>query len=530
MANASKRRFFLSPITLRILAVNALALGILGGGLLYLDQFRDKLAASRLAELRTQTRIIAGALGEAATLTDEEGGLDVPQARRVLRRLVGDSALRARIFDAQGELVADSRFMFLGRSVIATELPPLDKDQSLLKSAVEDMQRWIGDLIRPSNLPRYVERPIQRADDYPEVLTALSGETGARIRAGGQRIEVLSVAAPVQRLRRVLGAVLITADTADIEALMRDEQTSILQVFGVALAITLVLSIFLAQTIARPLRRLAASASQLEKTPERQVALPDYSGRRDEIGDLSRALTSMTDALYRQLEAVESFAADVAHEIKNPLSSLRSAAETLERTNDAEAQKTLLPLLIEDVRRLDRLITDISSASRLDAELSRAQMVPVDLKALVGAICQIYEAADEDAPEAPVVAFHCDAPKVIVSGIETRLAQVVRNLIENARSFSPSGGVVAVQLRKDGKAFCLTVMDQGPGIPSDSVPKIFNRFYSERPEGEAFGTHSGLGLSISKQIIEAHGGVITAGNRIDGTSGAVFDVRLPGAA
>lgn len=526
MARAARRRF-LSPITLRILAINALALGILGGGLLYLDQFRDKLAAGRLAELRTQTRIIAGALGEAATLTDDEGGLDVPQARRVLRRLVGESALRARIFDTQGELVADSRFMFLGRSVIATELPPLDASQSFLQTAADDLQRWIGDLIRRSDLPRYTERPIQKADDYPEVLTALRGETGARIRSGGQQIEVLSVAAPVQRLRRVLGAVLITTDTADIEALVRDEQTSILQVFGVALAITLVLSVFLAQTIARPLRRLASSASQLEKTPERQVALPDYSGRRDEIGDLSRALTSMTDALYRQLEAVESFAADVAHEIKNPLSSLRSAAETLERTNDADAQKTLLPLLIEDVRRLDRLITDISSASRLDAELSRAQMVPVDLKALIGAICQIYEAADDEALDAAMVTFQCDAPKITVSGIETRLAQVVRNLIENARSFSPPSGVVAVQLRKDGKGTSMTVVDQGPGIPSDSLPKIFNRFYSERPQGEAFGTHSGLGLSISKQIVEAHGGSLIAGNRIDGISGAIFEVRLP---
>lgn len=522
---ATKRRRFLSPITLRILAINALALAILGGGLLYLDQFRDKLAASRLAELRTQTRIIAGALGEAATLTDEEGGLDIPQARRVLRRLVGESALRARIFDAQGELVADSRFMFLGRSVIATELPPLDSSGSFFDRWVDDLQRWIGDLIRPSDLPRYEEKPIQKAEDYPEVIAALRGDVAARIRSSDRQIEVLSVAAPVQRLRRVLGAIFVTTDTADIEALVRDEQISILQVFGVVLAITLVLSIFLAQTIARPLRRLALAANQLEKTPERQVKLPDFSNRKDEIGDLSRALTSMTGALYRQLEAVESFAADVAHEIKNPLSSLRSAAETLERINDAEAQRTLLPLLIDDVKRLDRLISDISSASRLDAELSRAQMERVDLAMLVAAICQIYEAAESDGPD---IDYDGPAQKLFVSGMETRLAQVVRNLIENARSFAPLDGRVRMHLRRDGEAVCLSVVDDGPGIPADSLPKIFDRFYSERPDGEAFGTHSGLGLSISKQIVEAHGGRIKASNRIDGTSGAVFDVSLPG--
>lgn len=521
---ARTRRRFLSPITLRILAINALALAILGGGLLYLDQFRDKLAAARLAELRTQTRIIAGALGEAATLTDDEGGLDIPQARRVLRRLVGESSLRARIFDADGELVADSRFMFLGRSVIATELPPLDESPNVLRRWRDSIQQWIGDLVRPSNLPPYLEKPVQKAADYPEVVSALSGDTGARIRAGSKRIEVLSVAAPVQRLRRVLGAILVTTDTADIEALVRDEQSSILQVFGVALAITLVLSVFLAQTIARPLRRLAVAASQLEKAPERQIPLPDFSARRDEIGDLSRALTSMTDALYRQLEAVESFAADVAHEIKNPLSSLRSAAETLERSKDPEAQRTLLPLLIEDVRRLDRLITDISSASRLDAELSRARMERVDVKALVGAICQIYDATEDSAAK---VVFETDETGMSVNGLETRLAQVLRNLIENARSFSPPGGVVTVRLRGEAKHCTLSVLDQGPGIPSASLPKIFDRFYSERPEGEAFGTHSGLGLSISKQIVEALGGRMTASNRIDGTSGAHFQVELP---
>ncbi|MEO0413310.1 MAG: stimulus-sensing domain-containing protein, partial [Pseudomonadota bacterium] len=283
------RRRYLSPITLRILAINALALAILGGGLLYLDQFRGKLAAARLTELTSQARIISGALGEAATRADDDGALDVAQARRIVRRLVGaNQSMRARIFDGSGELVADSRFMFLGRSVIATELPPPDEKQPVLRQWLEGVQSWVASLVRQSNLPPYVEKPIQRASDYPEVTFALRGDTSTQVRAGPEQAEILSVAVPVQRLRRVLGALLLTTDTSDIEALVRAEQESILIIFALALAVTLILSLFLARTIARPLQKLADAASTLEQAPERQVRLPDYSGRGDEIGDLSR--------------------------------------------------------------------------------------------------------------------------------------------------------------------------------------------------------------------------------------------------
>ena len=517
------RRRFISPITLRILAINALALAILGGGLLYLDQFRDKLAASRLMELRSQARIIAGAIGEAATSDDAEGNLDIRQARRIMRRLVGrNTTLRARLFDTSGELVADSRFMFLGRSVIATELPPPDAETSLIETWIEELQGWIGQLIRPTDLEPYAERAIQRASDYPEVLIAFQGDMASKVRLGADQTEILSVAVPVQRLRRVLGALFLTTDTSDIEALVREEQISILIIFLLALAITLVLSLFLARTIARPLSKLADAASSLQTAPERHVILPDYSRRGDEIGDLSRALTSMTSALYKQLEAVESFAADVAHEIKNPLSSLRSAAETLERSQDTETQRTLLPLLIEDVRRLDRLITDISTASRLDAELSRTQMAPVARDKLVTAICMLYCAGDMPGPKVDCTVS--EAPLTVL-GIESRLGQVLRNLIENARSFCPEEGVVDIGLSKDAGFVLLSVTDEGPGIPEESLDKIFERFYTERPDSEAFGTHSGLGLSISKQIVEAHGGTIKADNRAEG--GARFVVRLP---
>lgn len=517
------RRRYLSPITLRIMAINALALAILGGGLLYLDQFRGKLAEARLTELNSQALIISGALGEAATQDDEDGALDVAQARRIIRRLIGpNQALRARVFDPSGDLVADSRFMFLGRSVIATELPPPDQKNPVYRRWFEAAQLWISSLFRRSDLPRYLEKPIQRADDYPEVLMAFRGDVAQQVRAGPDQVEILSVAAPIQRLRRVLGGLLLTTDTSDIENLVRAEQESILIIFVLALGVTLILSLFLARTIARPLQKLADAASTLEQTPERQVQLPDYSRRQDEIGDLSRALTSMTAALYKQLEAVESFAADVAHEIKNPLSSLRSAAETLERSNDAETQQTLLPLLLDDVRRLDRLITDISSASRLDAELSRAQMRRVDLGQMVNGICAIYEATHDDGV---AVVSHVGAGPFHVTGIESRLGQVLRNLIENARSFSGPDQVVDVRLERAGRMVHLVVDDTGPGIPPESLPKIFDRFYTERLQSEAFGTHSGLGLSISKQIVEAHGGSIVAKNRPSG--GASFAVSLP---
>jgi two-component system sensor histidine kinase ChvG len=333
----------------------------------------------------------------------------------------------------------------------------------------------------------------------------------------------------VQRFKQVLGAVMVTTTSAEIDTAMREVRIGIIKVFGGAFAITVLLSFYLAGTIARPVRRLAAAADSVRRSLRREQEIPDFTARHDEIGDLSGALREMTEALWLRMDAVESFAADVAHEIKNPLTSLRSAVETAARLSDPDQQRRLMAIIQEDVQRLDRLITDISDASRLDAELSREHMERVDLGALISGLIEVRRetGATESAD------LHYEGPAdgaLAVPGIETRLAQVFNNLISNALSFSPPGGAVVVRAAREGRHVVVTVEDSGPGIPEGSEERIFERFYSERPESEKFGTHSGLGLSISRQIVAAHGGVIRAENRRDAPGaiqGARFVVRLP---
>jgi two-component system sensor histidine kinase ChvG len=291
------------------------------------------------------------------------------------------------------------------------------------------------------------------------------------------------------------------------------------------------LSFYLAGTIARPIRRLAAAAERARGRRAR-VEIPDFTRRGDEIGDLSRSLREMTDALWQRMSAIESFAADVAHEIKNPLSSLRSAVETAVRIDDAANQRRLMAIILNDVQRLDRLITDISDASRLDAELGRLELEPVDIAAMLGTLVEVYETTRTDDAPRLVLAIGNSDREIVVPGIETRLSQVFRNIIGNAVSFSPPLGEIRLTARHHGRAVVVTVEDEGPGIPEEKLTAIFDRFYTERPLGEQFGTHSGLGLSISKQIVEAHRGMIWAENRKDAqgkTTGARFSVRLPAA-
>ncbi len=307
----------------------------------------------------------------------------------------------------------------------------------------------------------------------------------------------------------------------------------------VALTVTVLLSIYLAGTIARPIRRLAGAAERVRRGLGREVVIPDFSRRGDEIGDLSSALRDMTSVLWQRMDAIDRFAADVAHEIKNPLSSLRSAVETAARIEDPVKQRRLLAIILEDVQRLDRLISDISDASRLDAELSRHEHAPVALDRMLAALVELHETtATEGAPRLRLsVPAHARQSDFVVPGIEDRLVQVLRNLIANAISFSPPGGTIGLAVQRDQDSVVVTIDDEGPGIPDAKLAAIFDRFYSERPAGEKFGTHSGLGLSISKQIVEAHRGIIRAENRRGpGTGigagpiiGARFIVRLPAA-
>lgn len=536
-----------SKLTARILAINIVALATLAGGFLYMGRYQDRLAAAELDALTLQARIFASTLAEGALIhleehaEDEAYALSEEVARQMVRRVVETTDTRTRLYHAGGHLISDSRVLAGARGVIQIEeIPPLPSANKL-KRITDYMYDYFFDLM-PSRLsfPLYPDQPGSTAAAL-NVEKALNGELTRGVwrahRVDGGHDLMLSVAAPVQRYKQVLGAVLLTRAGKDIDAALRAVRLDILKVFGFALSLTVLLSWFLAGTIARPIRRLAQAAEQVRLGHGRDTVIPDMTARGDEIGELSAALRDMTAAQWARMDAIERFAADVAHEIKNPLTSLRSAVETVQRVGDGERRDRLLAIIAEDVLRLDRLITDISNASRLDAELSRADYETVDVSALLETLAEIHASAAEwEAEESPtvrrpVVRF-LQPPQgdCLVKGLEGHLTQIFQNLIGNALSFSPPGGVVEVTARRDRAWVEVAVADQGPGIPPGKEEAIFQRFYSERPAGEAFGRHSGLGLSIARRIAEMHSGEIFAQNIIDNNDdirGARFILRLP---
>lgn len=523
-----------SPLTRRILTVNILALALLVVGLLYLGQYQKNLIESELQALSTQGQIFAGALGQGARGIGAGGvsSLRPEIAAPMLRRLVIPTRTRARLFAASGELITDSRVLLgPGGAVEIEMLPPPEEDSFLPEMLFGIYDSVVSWLPGSSRRPTYGEQPVQRADDYEEAVKALSGEPATTVRSDGAGGLMLSAAVPVQHFKQVLGALMLTKTGTEIEHAVREVRLDILKVFLFVLAVTVLLSFYLAGSIVRPLRRLAEGADRVRKARGREFAIPDFHNRADEIGDLSAALRDMTDALWQRLDAIDSFAADVAHEIKNPLTSLRSAVETAARISDPDQQRRLMHIILEDVQRLDRLISDISDASRLDAELFRSERERVDIGRLLGALVQVHETAAV-AGRPKIIYREPKDDTLVVQGDEGRLVQVFQNLLANAFSFSPKGGKVTISAARAGGQIEVTVEDEGPGIPDGSFESIFDRFYSERPEGERFGTHSGLGLSISRQIVDAHGGTITAGNRRRGdgrVAGARFTVRLPAA-
>ena len=525
------RRPTMSPLTRRIVAVNVLPLLLLALGFLYLGKFEASLIGQQIESLRTQGEIFAAALGEGAVLDSaDEGEILLPDlSRQMMRRLVEPTRTRARLFDNQGRLIADSRLLRgPGIPVQVAELPPTGQKGPLshLADAVYD---WITGLL-PSRRKYPVYAEGEAAENYGEALRAIHGESGSAVRSDPQTGGLLiSVAVPVQRYKQVLGAVMLSTGSGEIEDELRRVRFELLRIFAVALLVTVLLSLYLAGTIARPIRRLAAAAERARGRGA-HVEIPDFTERRDEIGELSGSLREMTDALWQRMSAIESFAADVAHEIKNPLSSLRSAVETASRIEDPVKQRRLMAIIQDDVERLDRLITDISDASRVDAELSRLEVSPTDIGAMLRALAEMHETTRSEGAPRLVVDIAERARPLIVPGVESRLSQVFLNVIANAVSFSPPEGEIRVRAAHDGRAVLVTVEDEGPGVPEDKLTAIFDRFYTERPVGEKFGTHSGLGLSISKQIVEAHRGRIWAENRTDATGavrGARFSIRLP---
>lgn len=530
------RRGPLSSLTRRIIFFNIVGLLVLVTGVLVLNQYQAGLIDARIKSLATQGQLIAGALAEFAILEPEQSSpnprISIDSAIPILRRMALVTGTRVRLYDHDGELVLDSRNLISINRVRSYRLPP---PGSVFGDwpVVGGIYDWFIAFLPRSNLPRYDESRQNSGWNYEEVARALVGDPYHMIRVTDKSEMVISVSVPVQRLKVLQGALLLSTEGGDIDEIVRTERLSILQTFLIALCVSVLLSIALAQTIARPIRKLAEVSEKVRFGREGRIPIPNLKGRQDEIGDLSIVLGDMTDALYARIDSIERFAADVAHEIKNPLTSLRSAVETFQGTKDPGLQKRLLDVIVEDVARIDRLITDISDASRLDAELTRAQMDDVCIPILLETLTKIYQTTQK--PGVPKISVHIDSgalsPEALtVPGFEHRLGQVVRNIIDNAISFSKPEDEIKVRAQLDDRHIVITIDDQGPGIPEENLATIFERFYTERPSAEDFGKNSGLGLAISKQIIEAHRGRIYASNRRNSkgdVQGARFTIELP---
>ncbi len=535
----------LSPLTLRILAVNVMALAILVGSLLYLGRYKDRLIATELDGLLMQARLSASAIAEGAVVldTNEQNILSPLLARLMIRRLVEASETRTRLYDPDDVLLADSRILLgLEDKVQVRKIPSASFG---LTGAAMRFFDALDDLFSRRSFAPYDDEDVRSGQPYEIVKKAQGGEAVTQVWRLPEGGLLLSAAVPVQRYKQILGAVMLTRPDAKINESIRAVRIDILKIFGVTLFITILLSMYLARAIARPLKQLARAVEGVRHGQMQIVGLsgtsrllgadtiPDFSQRFDEIGDLSVALREMTAALAQRIGAIENFAADVAHEIKNPLTSLRSAVETVQKVSDPERQKKLLQVIYDDAVRLDRLISDISGASRLDAELTRDEAVAIDVSEMLRTLVDFYALPSQKAGDRPAVVLQPEPESGLQAlGVEIRLVQVMQNLINNALSFAPPESVVTVTARRDSVGTVeILVEDEGPGIPENKLEAIFDRFYSERPKTEKFGTHSGLGLSISKQIVEAHHGQIRAENRKDETGkiiGARFVVRLPG--
>src|SRR6188472_116321 len=556
-----------SSLTRRIVILNLIGLAILVSGILYLNQFRAGLIDAKVQSLLTQGEIIAGALAASAgvdtdqvqldpeKLLESEAGqsgnadddalassleftIDPERAAPILRRLVKPTGSRARIYGRDGALILDSDTFYSRGEVLRYDLPPPDAEPP---DALTSFWQAMKTRMRQYDLPLYNEIGGDNGKAYPEVASALTGTSVPIVRVNEKGELVVSVAVPVQRMRAVLGVLLLSTRGGDIDNIVAAERWGIVRVSLFAAAVTVVLSVILANTIAGPVQRLASAAERVRHSVKARAQIPDFTDRTDEIGHLSGALRDMTQALYKRIDAIESFAADVAHELKNPLTSLRSATETLPLAKNDDSRERLMEIIKHDVKRLDRLISDISDASRLDAELAREDATAADMAELLRTTVSLFnDIHRDDTPEVVLdIAYAPGAWPYRVMGHDSRLSQVIVNLLDNAISFSPPGGRVAVLVRRMGHEIQISVEDEGPGIPDENLERIFERFYTDRPQ-ENFGQNSGLGLNISRQIAVAHGGRLWAENRppngmgrgkgdasVGRSGGARFVMRLP---
>ncbi len=550
-----------SSLVRRIVLLNTFGLIAMLVGFLWMNQTRPGVIEARVQSLQVQAAIIAAAIAGTAVvdggsiIIDPERLLDLQTGETtqedhlafefslnperiapVIRRLVSPANLRARVYDRDGTLLLDTRSFYARGDIQRLDLPPAG-ETTLFERSWSSWKRRFG----RTGLGGVEDAAAGRLQQ--EVQRAFTGVSSSVIRVTAAGDTIVSYGVPIQRLRVIRGVLQLSTEDGDIDEVIADERLMILMLFGGVFAIMALLSLLLANTIAKPVERLAIGAERVRRSIKSRQQIPDFSNRSDEIGHLSIALRDMTNALYNRIAAIESFAADVAHELKNPLTSLRSAVETLPMVKSDEARGRLLGVIQHDVRRLDRLISDISDASRLDAELAKSDAEPVDVAALLEAVASM--ANDISKPNQAAVVLDVRRPPArrkaaggsgkpaatgqarpfMVLGHDSRLGQVFTNLLDNARSFAPAGTSITVRLEEDEHFVIVTVEDEGPGIPEHALERVFERFYTDRPAEHGFGQNSGLGLSISRQIVEAHRGVITAANRPGG--GASFTVKLP---
>lgn len=502
----------------RVLAVNILALALLAGGFFYLDSYRARLIDQRVRHVLDQARLIAAAADAA------------PAAARadLMRRLGAQTGLRLRTYSPRGELGFDS-----WRGALPTYRLRDPYSQKWQRRAARSLDRAVDFIVGAEALEPFAEPRAERAGAWPEVMAVGGGRDQAtRTRQAPDLTPVISAAVPLDpdaAAASARGVFLATVNARDVTRIVRAERLRLgLVLLGVTL-VSILLSLFLARTIARPLRRLAIAAHRVRLGRAREVRVPRLPTRRDEIGLLARALSDMTGSLRQRIDATEAFAADVTHELKNPLASLRSAVDSLSLVKDPTLQERLLGVVRDDVQRLDRLIVDIAEASRVDAELSRARFDLVDLGTLVEGLVAAWDA--RGLPRDVRLAFARPRRRsAVVMGDQGRLARAIDNLVDNAISFSPPGGLVEIMAPRLEGMVVLRIDDEGPGVPDEIRREIFARFHSIRPEGEAFGRHSGLGLAIARTIVEGHGGTIEVRDRDDAPQGARFVISIPAAA
>ncbi len=524
-----RRSLWTSRLTRNIFLSNLIGLIILVSGTLAMNRFEAGLINAKVDNIRSLASTITTVIGEQATGYGGTAQLDIEGARQVLRGVNVPDGWRVRLHDKAGELVVDTEV--LSGKIITETLDPILEDiperprQDIWR---ENIRNWADDKLH--NLPwRRAQRDNLRRDLKSEIRSGLEGDSSYGPRYDSDDNLIVTVSQPVQRVQEVLGVV--TVESNDVGSIVNDARKAIIPMIILAFIAMCLSSTALTLFISLPMRRLARAAEIVTRSAKKRDAIPDLSGRRDEIGDLSLVLRDMTQGLYSRIDDIANFAADVAHEIKNPLTSLRSASDTLRVAKTPEQREKLIHIIQQDVSRMDRLISDISKASKVDANLAHETAKTLDVAEISENIVEFYQQTrSKEVPNVINATEISSETPVYIRAYETPFAQVLRNLIDNALTFSPEKGKVTVTANKAGSRVIFTVDDEGPGIPPDNLEAVFERFYTERPKGASFGSHSGLGLAICRQIITAHRGTIHAENRVDETGGVIgarFTVDVP---